>query len=158
MSNNHSNKKRITTDELTKKLEEIEARYAIYNKEKNDGIHFWRGKPIISLNDWIELSNFAEAFAKGVEYRNTKEALQYFPDDYIDGWLIFPLGVQPEYTTAANKWYLEYMKLLKFRKHPKFVNFDEKAFLEAKEREAKEERKRKERGEDGAWNSYGFDK
>ncbi|HZA48778.1 MAG TPA: hypothetical protein VE521_07630 [Nitrososphaera sp.] len=156
---NHSKK---ITDELQKKLEEIATKYAIYNKDekekkKNDGIHYWRGKPIIPLKEWIELSNFAEAFAKGVEYRNTKQALQFFPDDYDSAWLIFPLGVQPEYTAAANKWYLEYMQLLKFRKHPQFTNFDEKAFLEAKERLAEEERKKKERGEDGPWNSYGFE-
>jgi hypothetical protein len=105
-------------DNLTKKIEQIEAKYATYDKNENDvhhksdGMHFWKGKNIISLSDWCEIVNFGEVFAKGIEgHQNTEEALQYFPDDY-SWWLIFPLGVQPEYKTAAAKWYLQYIEFV----------------------------------------------
>jgi hypothetical protein len=67
--NSHSNKKSI--DELAKKLEEVETKYVTYNTHtKNDGVNFWRGKRIIPLADWLEISNFGEAFSKGKEYQN----------------------------------------------------------------------------------------
>ena len=64
-------------------------------RDKNDGINYWKGKKIVSLDDWRNIANYSKAFQKGIEHQRTKEALQYFPDDYSD-WL-FPLGVQEEH-------------------------------------------------------------
>ena len=86
-------------------------------KNNNDGINYWKGKKIVSLAEWRRIANSNKAFQKGIEYQNTKEALQYFPDDYSE-WL-FPLGVQEELREAANKWYLQYLELMQYRKNPR---------------------------------------
>jgi hypothetical protein len=88
------------------------------SKDKNDGINYWKGKKIVSLAEWRKIANSNKAFQKGIEYQNTKEALQYFPDDYSK-WL-FPLGVQEELVKEANKWYLQYQELMQYRKNPNY--------------------------------------
>jgi hypothetical protein len=50
--------------------------------------------------------------------QRTRQALQYFPDDYSK-WL-FPLGVQDELIRETNKWYLRYLELMQFRKNPNY--------------------------------------
>ena len=89
------------------------------SKDKNDGINYWKGKKIVSLAEWRKIANSSQAFQKGVEYQRTKEALQYFPDDY-SRWPLFPLGVQKEIIGETNKWYLQYLELLKYRKNPNY--------------------------------------
>jgi hypothetical protein len=88
------------------------------SKNNNDGINYWKGKKIVSLEEWRKIANSNKAFQKGIEYQNTKQALQYFPDDYSE-WL-FPLGVQEELREEANKWYLQYLELMQYRKNPKY--------------------------------------
>jgi hypothetical protein len=88
------------------------------SKDKNDGVNYWKGKKIVSLAEWRKIANSGQAFQKGVEYQNTKEALQYFPDDYSK-WL-FPLGVQEELIEVTNKWYLQYLELMRYRKNPNY--------------------------------------
>jgi hypothetical protein len=85
-------------------------------KNQNDGINYWKGKKIVSLADWKKIANSHKAFQKGIECQNTKEALQYFPDDY-SRWPLFPLGVQEELRKEANKWYLQYLELMQYRKN-----------------------------------------
>ncbi|MDQ3947991.1 MAG: hypothetical protein M3275_00380 [Thermoproteota archaeon] len=88
------------------------------SKDKNDGINYWKGKRIVSLAEWRKIANSGQAFQKGVEYQNTEEALQYFPNDYSK-WL-FPLGVQDELIRETNKWYLQYLELMQHRKNPNY--------------------------------------
>jgi hypothetical protein len=57
--------------------------------------------------------------SRGIEYQNTKEALQYFPDDYSK-WLLFPLRIQEELKEEANKWYLQCIELIQYRKNPNY--------------------------------------
>ncbi len=90
-------------------IERLDRLYPVANS-KNDGINYWKGKKIVSLTQWRKIANTSEAFQKGIEYQNTKEALQYFPDDYSE-WL-FQRGMQEELKEAANKWFLEYIKLM----------------------------------------------
>jgi hypothetical protein len=85
---------------------------------RNDGINYWKGKKIVSLAEWRKIANADKAFQKGKEYQRTREALQYFPDDYSD-WL-FPLGVQEELRQDANKWYSQYRELMQYRKNPNY--------------------------------------
>ncbi|MDQ3969528.1 MAG: hypothetical protein M3275_14180 [Thermoproteota archaeon] len=87
--------------------------------DKNDGINYWKGKKIVSLAEWRKIANSNKAFQKGVEHQNTKEALQYFPDDYSK-WPLFPLGVQEELIEATNEWYLQYRELMQHRKNPNY--------------------------------------
>jgi hypothetical protein len=109
--------KLINSNKLSERLDKLSPDTTT-SKNKNDGINYWKGKKIVSLDEWRKIANSSQAFQKGVEYQNTKEALQYFPDDYTN-WL-FPLGVQEELKEAANKWYLQYLELMQHRKNPNY--------------------------------------
>lgn len=166
MSSNHSKKQ---TDNLAKRLDSFEAKYSTGNGNNDgpsDSIRWWKGKPIIPLDEWIKLSNCGEVFTSGtVEgVQRTKEALQYFPDDYGSGFLIFPKGVERKYTEEAFVWHIQFIELLKFKKHPQFKDIDMKAFIERlKYRKEnpnwREEEYRRENPNavHGPWDSFGFD-
>jgi hypothetical protein len=109
--------KSINSNKLFERLDKLYPDIA--SKDKNDGIIHWKGKKIVSLEEWRKIANSSQAFQKGVEYQNTKEALQYFPDDY-SRWPLFPLGVQEELIQEANKWYLQYIELMQYRKNPAY--------------------------------------
>jgi hypothetical protein len=47
----------------------------------NDGINYWKGKRIISLDQWLKIE---QDYSFGT-------ALQYFPDDFLS--YLFPLTV-----------------------------------------------------------------
>ena len=100
--------KLIKDSKLVERLDKLDPDNA--SGTRNDGINYWKGKKIVSLAQWRKIANSNQAFQKGIEYQNTKEALQYFPDDY-SRWL-FPLGVQEELKQEANKWYLHYIELM----------------------------------------------
>jgi hypothetical protein len=108
--------KLINNNHLFERLDKLDPDTSSNNR--NDGINYWKGKKIVSLVEWRKIANSSKALQKGVEYQRTKEALQYFPDDYSG--LIFPLGVQEELKEAANKWYLQYIELMQYRKNPKY--------------------------------------
>lgn len=76
-------------------------------------------KKIVSLAEWRNIANSSKAFQKGIEYQNIKEALQYFPDDYSK-WPLFPLRIQEELKEEANKWYLQCIELIQYRKNPNY--------------------------------------
>jgi hypothetical protein len=65
--------------------------------KNNDGINHWKGKKIVSLDEWRKIANSNKAFQKGIEYQNTREALQYFPDDYSK-WPLFPFNLPLPHT------------------------------------------------------------
>ena len=109
--------KSIINNKLFQRLDKLYPETTINNKN-NDGINYWKGKKIVSLAEWRKIANSNKAFQKGIEHQNTKEALQYFPDDYSE-WL-FPLGVQEELREAANEWFLQYIDLMQYRKNPKY--------------------------------------
>jgi hypothetical protein len=88
------------------------------NNKNDDGINYWKGKKIVSLAEWRKIANSNKAFQKGIEYQNEKEALQCFPNEFTT-WL-FPLGVKDEFKEAANKWYLQYVELMQYRKDPAY--------------------------------------
>jgi hypothetical protein len=108
--------KSINNNKLFERLDRL---YPDANgKNRNDhGIKYWKGKKIVSLDEWRKMANSSQAFQKGVEYQRTKEALQHFPDDY-SRWPVFPLGVQKELIESTNKWYLQYLELMRYRKNP----------------------------------------
>jgi hypothetical protein len=109
------------------------------SKDKNDdGINYWKGKKIVSLAEWRKIVNFSTAFQKGLEYQNTKEALQYFPDDY-QRFPLFPLGVEDELIHATNIWWKEYIGLMEFRKNPNYLAIHKRIEEENDEDEAEEE-------------------
>ena len=78
-----------------------------------------RRKKIVSLAEWRNIANSSKAFQKGIEYQNIKEASQYFPDDYSK-WPLFPLRIQEELKEEANKWHLQCIELIQYRKNPNY--------------------------------------
>jgi hypothetical protein len=112
--------KLINNSHLFERLDKLDPDTSSNNR--NDRINYWKGKKIVSLLEWRKIANSSKALQKGVEHQRTKEALQYFPDDYSN--LIFPLGVQEELIEEANKWYLQYIELMEYRKNPNYFKRD----------------------------------
>jgi hypothetical protein len=108
--------KLLNSNNLFERLDKLNP--DISSKNNDDGINYWKGKRIVSLAEWRKIANSNKAFQKGIEYQKTKEALQYFPDNYSK-WL-FPLGVQEELVKEANKWYLQYRELMQYRRNPNY--------------------------------------
>jgi hypothetical protein len=109
--------KSISSNNLFQRLDKLYPDTSSKNKN-DDGINYWKGKKIVSLAEWRKIANSSKAFQQGIEHQNTKEALQYFPNDYSK-WLL-PLGVQEELKQEANKWYLHYIELMQYRKNPAY--------------------------------------
>ena len=110
--------KSIINNNLFERLDKLYSDTNTNSKNRSDGISYWKGKKIVPLAEWRKIANYNKAFQKGIEHQRTKEALQCFPDDY-SSWL-FPLGVQEELIEEANKWYLDYIELMQYRKNPKY--------------------------------------
>jgi len=92
--------KLIKDSKLVKRLDKIDPDNA--SGRKNDGINYWKGNKIISLAEWKnKFARSDDAYQKGVEVQKTKEALQYFPDDYQDS--LFPLIVPDELKEVTNE-------------------------------------------------------
>jgi hypothetical protein len=80
------------------------------SNSSNDAINYWKGRKIIPLDKWLKITK-ANTISRRENY-NVKEGLQYFPDDYFE-WM-FPLGGIPEESKEeANKWYCDYIELMK---------------------------------------------
>jgi hypothetical protein len=114
-----NSRKKSTIDKLADKLDAFESKYR-NSVDYNDGINYWRGKRIIPLAEWKEIVNYNEAFQHGIEYQNTREALQYFPGDY-QRFPLFPLGVEKELIPATNIWWKQYIELMEFTKNPTYL-------------------------------------
>jgi hypothetical protein len=83
------------------------------SNSNNDGINYWKGRKIIPLDKWLKITK-ANTISRKEKY-NVKEGLQYFPNDYF-GWM-FPLGIPEDLKEETNKWYLDYIELMEFRKN-----------------------------------------
>jgi hypothetical protein len=84
-----------------------------------NGLRYWKGRKIISLNEWRKIANYDNAFSHGIEgHLQTNEALQYFPDDYSRS--LFPLGVQNEFEEKVSEWYSDYLDLMKYKRNPNY--------------------------------------
>jgi hypothetical protein len=85
------------------------------NSNSNDGVKYWKGRKIIPLDKWFEITK-ANTISR-IENYNVKEGMQYFPDDYF-AWM-FPLGIPEHLKEEANKWYFDYIELMEYRKNPR---------------------------------------
>ena len=89
------------------------------SNSSSDGINYWKGKKIVSVEEWKKISSYARAFQHGIENNlQIKEALQCFPNDYMR--MPFPLGVQENFEKQANKWYSDYIELMDYRKNSRY--------------------------------------
>lgn len=82
------------------------------NNNYNDGVNYWKGKRIISLNQWFKIEQ---------DY-TLETALQYFPDDFLS--LVFPFNMDsidtPKLKEDANKWYSDFEDLMEYRRNPTY--------------------------------------
>jgi hypothetical protein len=100
-------------DEFDKMLKTFSDKYSsIYNNSKDlsDGIHFWRGKPIISTEEWFKISK-ANTISDKNDY-NVEEGLKYIPNAFVK--YPWPLGIPEDLIEQANQWLKDYYEYLEF--------------------------------------------
>jgi hypothetical protein len=92
--------KLIKDSKLVERLDKLDPDNA--SGIKNDGINYWKGKKIVSLDEWKnKFARSDKAYQMGIEVQKTKEALQYFPDDYEKS--LFSLIVPEEVMEVTNE-------------------------------------------------------
>ena len=74
--------------------------------------HYWKGKKIVSLNEWLKIKN---------NY-GLNTALQYFPNDFPRSGLTFNLyGIEDQtLKQEADQWGSDFIKLLEYRKSQEY--------------------------------------
>jgi hypothetical protein len=103
-----------SVNNLSQRLDKLDPDTSSNNR--NDGINYWKGRKIIPLYKWLMITK-ANTISRRENY-NVKEGLQYFPDDYYE-WM-FSLGIPEDLKEDANKWYLDYIELMEYRKNPRY--------------------------------------
>ena len=80
----------------------------------NDGINYWKGKRIISLDQWLKIEQ---------DY-TLETALQYFPDDFQS--YVFPFNMDsisdPKLKEGAERWYSDFKDLMEYKRNPTYGN------------------------------------
>ena len=84
----------------------------------HDGIHYWKGKKIISVKDWNDLYEKNSTFTNSYKtILTSRKPLQYFPNDY--NCSISALGIVDEkLNEEIQNWNTNYYELLEYRKNP----------------------------------------
>ena len=92
---------------IAEKKKEVEQESKFY-----DPSHYWKGKKIVSLNEWLKIKN---------NY-GLNTALQYFPNDFPRSGLTFILyGIEDQtLKQEADQWGSDFIKLLEYRKSPEY--------------------------------------
>ena len=87
---------------LSKRIERLDS----VNCDGND-LNHWRGKEIISLNEWIQL-------------RGTPYALQYFPDDLDRSHTFLTESELKNSDEQTKKWYADYLDLMEYKRNTNY--------------------------------------
>ena len=92
---------------IVEKNKETERKSKFHNPS-----HYWKGKKIVSLNEWLKIKN---------NY-GLNTALQYFPNDFPRSGLTFILyGIEDQtLKQEADQWGSDFIKLLEYRKSPEY--------------------------------------
>jgi hypothetical protein len=93
---------------VNKLIDRIEKLDPSFGNNKSDGINFWKGKKIISLEEWFQISR-TNNLSNSDKHR-IKEGLEYFPNGYCE--MIFPLGVPDDIIKNVNAWHKDYIELM----------------------------------------------
>ena len=93
-------------DSLVKRFDKLYPETDFNNKT---GLSRWKGKPIIPLDEWIEI-------------RNTSYTLNYFPDDFNQDLIYILQGELSEERKLEDvkKWDSDYQELMEHTKNPKY--------------------------------------
>jgi hypothetical protein len=94
-------------DRLTEKLNRL------YPDENNNAPGYWKGRKIIPKDQWLEMGH---SISKGNKKYSVRDALQYFPDSYIE--YVFLFGIPDHLKAEANKWRSYYIELMQHKKDP----------------------------------------
>lgn len=101
---------------VNKLIDRIEKLDSSNGNNKCDGINFWKGKKIISLEEWFQISRTNNL--SNPDKHRIKEGLEYFPNGYCE--MIFPLGVPDDIIERVNEWHKHYIELMDYMKNPDF--------------------------------------
>jgi hypothetical protein len=92
----------VTFKELRKIISDKKKELEVHSKIHNPN-HYWKGNKIIPLNEWRKIAYSGKAMTYGIQYQNTAEAIEYFPDEYSQ--VLFPFGVREGWEEKVNEWY-----------------------------------------------------
>src|SRR5215218_7133222 len=83
---------------IAEKNKEIERESKFYNPS-----YFWKGRKIVSLNEWFQLKNYS-----------LKAALQYFPNDFPSFGFSYILdNIEDQLLKQeAEQWYSDFIKFI----------------------------------------------
>jgi len=97
---------------VNKLIDRIEKLDSSNGNNKCDGINFWKGKKIISLDLWFKISKTNYLSAR--DNHRIKDGLEYFPNSYHPN--LFPRGVPDNFRELVNVWHKEYIELMDYTK------------------------------------------
>jgi hypothetical protein len=98
---------------VNKLIDRIDKLDSSNGNNKSDGIDYWKGKKIISLEEWFQISRTNNL--SNPDKHRIKEGLEYFPNGYCE--MIFPLGVPDEIREDVNGWHKDYIELMNYTKN-----------------------------------------
>jgi len=101
---------------VNKLIDRIEKLDSSNSNNKSDRINYWKGKKIISLEEWFHISR--TNYLSNPDKHRIKEGLEYIPNSYCE--MIFPLGVPDEIIENVNEWHRHYIELMDYMKNPDF--------------------------------------
>jgi hypothetical protein len=101
---------------VNKLIDRIDKLDSLNGNNKSDGINYWKGKKIISLEEWFQISRTNNL--RNPDKHRIKEGLEYFPNGYCE--MIFPLGVPDDIIENVNAWHKHYIELMDYMKNPDF--------------------------------------
>jgi hypothetical protein len=109
-----------TIKELTDRLNIVHP-YSSYSsishQNSNDGVNYWKGKKIISVEYWNDIYKRNSTHTDAYKITLTSRIpLQYFPDDY-NGSISSLSVIDDELKEAGEKWNKDYYELLEYRKN-----------------------------------------
>jgi hypothetical protein len=97
---------------VNKLIDRIEKLDSSNGNNKCDGINFWKGKKIISLDLWFKISRTNNL--SNADKHRIKDGLEYFPNSYHPN--LFPRGVPDNFGELVNVWHKEYIELMDYTK------------------------------------------
>jgi hypothetical protein len=101
---------------IIKLIDRIEKLDSSNGNKKSDGINYWKGKKIISLEEWFHITR--TNYLSNPDKNKIKEGLEYLPNGYCE--MIFPLGVPDEIIESVNEWHRDYIELMDYTKNQDF--------------------------------------
>jgi hypothetical protein len=97
-------------NKLTDRVEKLDSSNG---NKKLDGINYWKGKKIISLEEWFRITR--SNYLSNPDKHKIKEGLEYLPNSYCE--MIFPLGVPDDIIENVNAWHKDYIELMDYNRN-----------------------------------------